>query len=73
MTFDPDRRNDIDPVRRRMIEGEGNGWAPAIVGILLLAGFAYLIFGSWGPSVDQPAPRSAQVEKGMPAPATAPR
>ena len=49
MTFDPDRRRDLDPdpVRRRMAEGESVGWIPGVLGILLLAGFAYMIFAGW--------------------------
>ena len=47
MTADRDERIRIeDTVRRRMIDGEGVGWAPVFVSILLLLGFAYLIFGA---------------------------
>jgi hypothetical protein len=41
-----DRIHIDDTVRRRMIDGEGVGWAPLIVSILLLLGFAYLVFGA---------------------------
>jgi len=41
-----DRIHIEDSVRRRMIDGEGVGWAPVFVSILLLLGFAYLIFGA---------------------------
>jgi hypothetical protein len=71
MTIDPDRRSDLyDPIRRRMVNGEGSGWAPAIVGMLFLIGFAYLIFGSWGPSPSQGTRESSvQIDRtGPPAP-----
>jgi len=41
-----DRIHIEDSVRRRMIDGEGVGWAPVFVSILLLLGFAYLIFAA---------------------------
>jgi hypothetical protein len=65
MTFDPDRRSDLDdPIRRRMVNGDGSGWAPAIVAVLLLLGFAYLIFGSWGPVPEQGTQQSsAQIDR----------
>ena len=74
MTFDPNRRGDQDdPIRRRMVDGEGSGWAPAIVAVLILLGFAYLIF--WGPAPDQSTRESkAQTEKTAPAaPAPTPK
>jgi hypothetical protein len=68
MTYEPDRRTDLDdPIRRRMVDGEGSGWAPAIVGGLLLLGFAYLIFGSWGPGAE--TTRESRVQIDRPAPA----
>jgi len=45
MTFEPDRRSDLDdPIRRRMADSEGAGWVPVVLGVLLLVGFAYLVF-----------------------------
>jgi hypothetical protein len=39
MTFDPDRRSDFDdPIRRRIAEGEGSTWVPALVGFAFLLG-----------------------------------
>ena len=34
MTFDPERRSDLDvndPIRRRMADGDGVGWVPAVL------------------------------------------
>jgi hypothetical protein len=73
MTFHPDRRSDLDdPVRRRMINAEGSGWAPAIVGVLLLLGFAYLIFGNWGPAPETTRESRVQIDRTVP-PAPTPK
>ena len=67
MTYEPDRRTDLDdPIRRRMVDGEGSGWAPAIVGVLLLLGFAYLIFGSWGPAPETTRESRVQIDRTAP-------
>jgi hypothetical protein len=67
MTFDPNRRGDQDdPIRRRRVDGEGSGWVPAIVAVLILLGFAYLIF--WGPALDQ-STRESKVQTETTAPA----
>jgi hypothetical protein len=74
MTFDPDRRAGLDdPIRRRMLDGEGSGWAPVLVGVLLLLGFAYLIFGNWGPAPEQGTRESrVQIDRTAP-PAPTPK
>jgi hypothetical protein len=68
MTFDSDRRSDLDdPIRRRMVNEEGNGWAPAIVGMLILVGLAYLILGNWSPSPEQGTRQSSvQIDRTAP-------
>lgn len=69
MTFDPDRRRDIDdPIRQRMLDGESGGWAPGLVAIALLALFAYLIFANFGTSPQTTTRESsAQTERTAPA------
>jgi len=70
MTFDPDRRSDLDdPIRRRMADGEGSGWAPAAIGAILLLVFGFVIFGNWAPSPENTRESSVRTEKTTPAPA----
>ena len=48
MTFEPERRNDLNPnnpIRHRMAEGESVGLVPAVVFGLLFVGFLYVAFG----------------------------
>jgi hypothetical protein len=48
MTFEPERRNDLnpnDPIRQRMADGEGVGLVPAVVIGVLFVGFLYVAFG----------------------------
>jgi hypothetical protein len=72
MTFDPDRRRDFeDPIHRRIADGDNGGWIPALVGVALLLGFAYLIFGNWGPSPNN-TNRESSVRMEIP-PAQTPR
>jgi hypothetical protein len=76
MTFDPERRSDLDPndpIRQRMVDGEGVGWVPAVLFGLLVVGFLYVAFG--GSMTTEPGKgpvdNSARIEQPV-APAPAP-
>jgi hypothetical protein len=76
MTFDPERRSDLDlndPIRRRMAEGEGVGWVPAVVLGGLFVGFLYVAFSGSMTTEPGMAPDSnARVERPVsPAPVPA--
>jgi hypothetical protein len=68
MTSGRDRRRDLDdPIARRIAEGEGSGWIPALVGFAFLLGFAYLLFWSWRPSPDNTTRESSiRMERTVP-------
>jgi hypothetical protein len=74
MTFDPERRSDLDindPIRRRMAEGAGVGWVPAVVFGALFVGFLYVAFsGSMTTEPGKGPDNNARVERPVtPAPA----
>jgi hypothetical protein len=73
MTFDPDRRSALnDPIHRRMIDGERSDWATAIIGLVLLLVFGYVLFGNWAPSPESTRESRVQIDSSAP-PAPTPK
>lgn len=85
MTFDPDRRPDLDdPIRRRVADGDGIGFLPMILGLVLLFGFGYFLIATWDSSgtsttresnvrTERPVTTPAPSVTPTPAPAPAPQ